>query len=215
MEKWWINQKNVDSESRVREFVTYLNTWSPRATGNPVFMMGAQEQACLSAVELRERLDSWDVPRVQSLLRVDVAKDFDYELDKDKIDFMREIKATMLCYVCGIDQRCLTLRDAYELYSYLHKFKVLFEMEQYGMQALWKAFVRLLIKFISSGKLPFLLFFMEWFPGMITKDHYIKVECDSFLLTDHSLRLASRANPTLALLFQKHQQQFEVYFQQH
>lgn len=220
--KWYVNPHSAAAQSRLQEFDTFIHNLEHNNNNcHPFFkevVFLSDSQTTLAS--LQHQLNLWDVPRVQSLLKVDVNKDLDPEADLDKMLFLKEIKATFLFYVRGtVTKENLTTEDALTLYTYFHRFKVLFEMEQYGMLGLWKACLRKVIDLIHEGEIAFLLLFMEWYPEMISDEHYITVNGDVGHQSEHvwkqHLQLACRTNPTLFCLFEKHQQRFQVYFQQH
>ena len=221
LDKWYIQPNNAAAQIRVQEFDLYIhNLEHNNSICHPFFhevVFISDNQTTLHG--LQHQLDCWDTPRVQSLLKVDVNTDLDPEADSEKMVFLREIKATFLFYVRGmVTKDNLTTDEALKLYTYFHRFKVLFEMEQYGMLGLWKACVRKVIDLIHEGKIAFLLLFMEWYPEMISEEHYIIVQSDvdNYVSNwEQHLQQACMTNPTLALLFQKHQPRFQVYFPPH
>lgn len=211
LEHWYIAPNNDEARERVVQFDRDIHNLVYKEC-HPLLRGTLEEQHAVHPDS--NKLQSWCTPHVQTQLRVDVDKDLDPVVDKDKIAFLKEIRTTFLQYIRSmIATGDLSLPQCLEMFELVNKFKVLFDMEQYGLRGLWKAILRKLIVLVRIGNSEFLLFLFEWVPHMFTKDHCLMCEGleddEEFLCT---MTTVCRSSPFMESLYEKHRHKFELYF---
>ena len=103
----------------------------------------------------------------------------------------------------------MNLEGAYRIFEFQYLFKPLFSMDQYGLRRLFGASIKKLMEWIYASKSEFLLFFMDWFPDMITREHHLKLSHHGVepvgvsKFNGRILRSCSK-NATIAELYEKH-----------
>lgn len=214
MDKWWIQPDNQAAYSRVLQFNDSLNSSSSTKL-HPLLCCTFKEQQEFKKEEsFITALEPWTTPNVQSLLRVDIEKDLDPEQDRDRIYFLRKVRTTFAYYIrLTIQSGSLTLREFLQLFEMMHRFKVLFDMGQYGMTTFWNSMIKKSIVIVYFGTYELLLFLFEWIPHMFTKEHYLM--CTGLVQGEEfqtRMREACELSPLLAHLFEKHRDKFELYF---
>lgn len=210
IENWYIEPGNEEAKDRVVRFDRELHSLVYSPGHILLHEPFSEEDFCeRREVDPSEKLRSWMVPRVQSLLQLDVEKDLHPVLDLERIEFMREIRNTFLLYVrARIGNVYFYVRDALTLCEFIHGFKVLFDHKQYGLGGLWRAVIKKLIVWVKNGAVEFLLFLFDWIPHMITKEHRPLCEFD---VSEFESRVISRNMPVLVTLYQKHQHKLSLY----
>lgn len=215
---WYIEPHNQLARERIVQFMTYLRSVSSSSC-HPMLLWN-ETFSPPDLLNCLDKLVRWQQqPSVQDLLRVDIHKDFDLsnEEDRARLMLMREVRSTFCYYLknvlsfhIGVGRRS-SLTELKNLFVLIHKYKVLFELEQYGLNKLWKDLSKKLLDLISQGEFEFLLFFFEWFPEMATTEHY---PLCTFLPSTFYIRLHENCCPTLQNLLDKHCHRFvQLYFQ--
>jgi hypothetical protein len=217
---WWIQPDNEVARARVAQLDQHIRTRRVNMT-HPLLECTTEEEQELSqslqGASLYNMLQMYNTPVVKILLSKDVAKDLDPELQRSQILFLKKVKHTFLNHIQSTIQSApLTLPEFLQLFEVIHQFKVLFDMEQYGLASLWKVILHKCINLVHMGKYEFLLFLFEWIPDMFTNEH--RITCEELVegeLFDGRIRCVCNMSPLLALLYEKHQSKFELYFQRH
>lgn len=216
LQVWHIEPENKQALERVLQFDDFINTVSDATTYNWPYYTDADDKP---EQELDDRLEHWSQrPDLTSLLTMDVVKDL--EPNDDRFKLIAEIRGTYIVYlrkVFSTASGTVNLEEAYRIFEFQYLFKPLFSMDQYGLRRLFGASIKKLVEWIYAGKSEFLLFFLDWFPEMITPEHYIMplyhglgpVSVASF---KGRIQRACRQNATLAKLFENYKHKLrEVY----
>lgn len=216
---WWIVPNNELARERVTELDRYLRSVSKRT--HPLLLCTAAEEQeiaqSLQGASLVAMLQIYNTQLIKIILGKDVEKDLDEELHKNQIHFMKKVRHTFVQYILSIVRsHSLSLREFMQLFEVIHQFKVLLDMDQYGLSDLWKCVIYKCIEFVYEGKYELLLFLFEWIPDMFTREHYIR--CDGLVegdLFQSKMRHVCNMSPFIESLYEKHVEKFELYFSRH
>lgn len=220
MQTWNIEPENKEALERVLQFDDYINNFSDGTAYQwPANTDADDDPEQLPVQELDDRLEHWGKrPDIMELLTMDVTKDLDPA--DDRFELIVEVRATFIAFLKKLlfnASGSVNLEGAYRIFEFQHLFKPLFSMNQYGLRRLFGASIKKMMEWIYAGKSEFLLFFMDWFPDMITPQHHLKVlhhgvEPLGFATFDRRIQSACSKNETIAELYEKHKDKLrEVY----
>lgn len=217
---WWIQPGNEVARARVAQLDEHIHTRSVKIAHPLLEYTESENQEfneSLEGVSSYSMLQLYNTSPVQLLLSKDVGKDLDPELHCNQIHFLRKVKYTFLKHIVTTLQSApLTSSQFLQLFEVVHQFKVLFDMDQYGLANLWKAVLHKCIMLVHMGNYEILLFLFEWIPDMFTMEH--RITCEELVegdLFEGRIRYACSISPFLARLHEKHSNKFELYFQRH
>lgn len=176
IETWHI--ENLEALERVLQFDDYINNFSDGTAYQWWPQTDADNDPEQEPVqELDDRLEHWGKrPDIMELLTMDVSKDLNPA--DDRFELIVEVRATFIAFLKKVlfnASGTVNLEGAYRIFEFQYLFKPLFSMEQYGLRRLFGASIKKLMEWIYASKSEFLLFFMDWFPDMITREHHLKL----------------------------------------
>ena len=219
LDHWWIAPNNELARERVTQLDQYIRSVSKRTHPLLLFTTAEEQEIAqsLQGASLVAVMQTYNTQVVKILLSKDVEKDLNAELHRNQIHFLKKVRHTFVTYIrFTLQSLHLSLREFMQMFEVIHQFKVLLDMDQYGLADLWKCVIYKCIEFVHEGKYELLLFLFDWIPGMLTREHYIN--CDTLVegdLFQSKMRHVCNISPFLASLYEKHAEKFELYFLRH
>lgn len=167
---WHIEPEKKEALERVLLFDDSVNTVSDATSYNWPNYTDADD---VLEQELDYRLEQWSQRQDITALLGQSLKDL--EPNDDRFKLIAEIRGTFIAYMKKVLFCTINLEKAYRIFELQLFLKPLFLMNQYGFRRLFGVSIKKLVEWIHAGKSEFLLFFLDWFPDMITPEHYIKL----------------------------------------
>jgi len=162
------------------QLVRFLNTLKQTGRSQPHPVFGQlnlnREQ---SVTSLRQQLDQlYQQPTVMALLQLEIDKDVDPIADAETIATMEVVRKSMFLYLHYYTmQGTFTSKEAVQMYTYICKFKALFQNAQYGGQYLFRTIIRKGLELLHlHGATPLFLLLLELCPTVMNSKCYVIIK---------------------------------------